>query len=140
MIELRFYRERYNMDSDYYTGKYDVYCVLYFKTLDELVTKWKKLFEACDHWLEGETYSAWGEYDTLLCGGAFDPGDIEYISDAFKRIPRRTRTYRIKTEYLDNWGPDATPETIVTYDEVKSIARGWDMDVSELMDQLDEEE
>ena len=81
MIELRFYRERYNMDDAYYTGEDDVYCRLYFKTLNELKLKWDGLMEAHNHWLEGETYSAWDENGIFLCGGAFDPGDIDYIEE-----------------------------------------------------------
>lgn len=51
----------------------------------------------------------------------------------------RKKKYRIKPEYLDKWGPDATPDTIVTYNDVEMIARGWEMSVDELMDQLIEE-
>ena len=113
MIELRFYRERYNMNSDYYTGDHDIYCRLYFKTLHELEMKWKTLFNTADHWLEGETYSAWypehGDSGVLLCGGAFDPGDIEYIANEFSNIPNRRRTYRIKPEFLDNRKQQRTP-------------------------------
>lgn len=50
------------------------------------------------------------------------------------------KKYRIKPEYLDKWGPDATPDTIVTYSDVEMIARGWEMNVDELMDQLIEED
>ena len=85
MIELRFYRERYNMDRDYYLGDDDIYCRLYFRDLDELKSHWKELFDANGNWLlAGETYSAWGGEDDVLCGGAFDPGDIDYIEDALK--------------------------------------------------------
>ena len=80
IIELRFYRERYNMDDEYYTGDDDIYCRLYFKTLNELTLKWDGLFEAENHWLEGETYSAWHE-GKFVCGGSFDPGDISYIKE-----------------------------------------------------------
>jgi len=93
MIELRFFRMRYRTDRDYYTGDNDVYCRLYFQTLGELKTKWEHIMEAEGHYLEGETYSAWyiayGEgfrcVRALLCGGAFDPGDIEYISEEYKK-------------------------------------------------------
>lgn len=88
MIQLRFYRDRYNMDDRYYTGDDDIYCVLYFKTLNELRMKWHGLFEAENHWLEGETYSAWRNDGALLCGGAFDPGDIEYIVENYEQKPR----------------------------------------------------
>ena len=82
MIELRFYRERYNTDMDYYLGDEDIYCKLYFRSFDELKEKWNSIIGAHDHWLEGETYSAWDENGNVLCGGAFDPGDINYIKDA----------------------------------------------------------
>lgn len=82
MIELRFFRDRYNTDSDYYLSNRDVYCRLYFKNIDELKSQWKALFRAEKHFLEGETYSAW-QGKNVLCGGAFDPGDIEYIEEAY---------------------------------------------------------
>ena len=82
-IELRFFRERYNMDEDYYAGNDDVYCRLYFKTINELKLKWQGLFEAENRLLEGETYSAWYD-DYMLCGGAFDPSDIEYIEASYE--------------------------------------------------------
>ena len=80
-IELRFYRQRYNMDDEYYTGDRDIYCRLHFKSFKELKRKWNKMFPH----LEGETYSAW-HHGKLLCGGAFDPGDIDYIEYDLKRI------------------------------------------------------
>lgn len=83
-IEFRFYRERYNMNRDYYSGDEDIYCRLYFLDLDDLKSKWKGLFNDNDHWLEGETYSAWSEDGKILCGGAFDPGDIYYIEEAYQ--------------------------------------------------------
>lgn len=93
MIELRFFRERYNMDRDYYLGDNDVYCRLYFNTIGELTQQWDHIMEVDDHALEGETYSAWYVVDgegfkhfcECLCGGAFDPGDIEYITREYKK-------------------------------------------------------
>ena len=79
-IELRFFRKRYCMDMNYYTGDKDVYCRLYFRSIKELREKWKHLFEAEDYVLEGETYSAWAGNE-MLCGGAFDPDDIDFIED-----------------------------------------------------------
>ena len=79
-IELRFYRERYNMDEAYYTGTEGVYAVHHYKDIDELHDCWASLMR----FMEGETYSAWlGEF--LLCGGAFDPGDFDYIEAAYVR-------------------------------------------------------
>ena len=85
-IELRFYRERYNMDDAYYTGLKDIYCILYFSSFDELKAKWDKLISVHGNYLEGETYSAWSDDGKILCGGAFDPGDIDYIKEAYERI------------------------------------------------------
>lgn len=82
-IELRFYRQRYNMSRDYYTGDKGVYLTLYFPNEESLAKEWKKMFRTDvpyeGHWLEGETYSAWDDEDNLLCGGAFDPDDLVLI-------------------------------------------------------------
>ena len=45
-------------------------------------------------------------------------------------------TYKIKPEYLDLWGEDATEETIITDEDLEMIARGWEKTPDELMDQL----
>ena len=44
--------------------------------------------------------------------------------------------YRIKPEYIDLWGSEANEETVITQDDVEMCARGWEMDVDELMEQL----
>lgn len=44
--------------------------------------------------------------------------------------------YRIKPEYIDLWGSDATLDTIVTSDIIESCARGFEMSVEEVMEQL----
>ena len=85
MIELRFYRERYNMNPDYYLGDKDIYCRLYFKNIYELRKKWKMLFEVNGNCLAGETYSAWDKYGDVLCGGAFDPDDITIITEYVRK-------------------------------------------------------
>lgn len=76
-ITLRFYRERYNMDEDYYTGDKDIYAMIKYPRFFELQSDWKWLLEK----FAGETYSCWLE-DKLLCGGAFDPDDLAYIDEA----------------------------------------------------------
>lgn len=81
-IELRFFRERYDMDPNYYLGNNDVYCRLYFKDFAELKECWERLMTAHDYYLQGETYSAWCN-GKVLCGGAFDPGDIEIIAENY---------------------------------------------------------
>ena len=45
-------------------------------------------------------------------------------------------TYKIKPEYLDLWGADATEDTIITNEDLEMIARGWEKTPDELMDQL----
>ena len=83
-IRLRFYRERYNMDESYYTGDEDVYKKIKLQDIDDLKLCWDALM----HDYEGETYSAWvgnRSCDHLLCGGAFDPGDFEYIAEGYRK-------------------------------------------------------
>lgn len=45
-------------------------------------------------------------------------------------------TYKIKPEFLDLWGEDATEETVLTEQDVEDIARGWDKRPDDVMDQL----
>lgn len=45
-------------------------------------------------------------------------------------------TYKIKPEFLDLWGEDATEDTILTEQDVEDIARGWDKTPADVMDQL----
>ena len=83
-IRLRFYRERYNIDPDYYGGDEDIYKRVKLNDLDDLKWCWKALM----HNYEGETYSAWVKGE-CVCGGAFDPTDIESIELAYNDIIRR---------------------------------------------------
>lgn len=83
-IRLRFYNERYNMDDAYYTGDEDIYARVKLDDLDDLKRCWNALI----HDYEGETYSAWYGRITagrVLSGGAFDPGDIDYIEEAYRK-------------------------------------------------------
>lgn len=50
------------------------------------------------------------------------------------------KTYKIKPEFLDLWGEDATAETILTEKDVEDITRGWDKTPADVMDQLIEQE
>lgn len=50
------------------------------------------------------------------------------------------KTYKIKPEYLHLWGPDASEETTVSESEVSRLASEWGMEVSALLQQLDEVE
>lgn len=52
----------------------------------------------------------------------------------------KLRKYRIKPEFLSEWGEDATEETVITDDDLEMIARGWETTKEELTDQLIEEE
>lgn len=45
--------------------------------------------------------------------------------------------YRIKPEFIDLWGDEATEETILTEEEVESIVRGWDKTLDDVIDQLE---
>ena len=45
-------------------------------------------------------------------------------------------TYKIKPEYLDLWGSDATEDTIITEDDLEMITRGWEKTPADVMDQL----
>ncbi|MBR4352727.1 MAG: hypothetical protein IKQ01_06615 [Bacteroidales bacterium] len=44
--------------------------------------------------------------------------------------------YKIKKEYLNLWGEEATEDTVITSDDLEMIARGWEKKPEELMDQL----
>lgn len=46
------------------------------------------------------------------------------------------KTYKIKPEYLDRWGEDATDDTVITEEQVEHFAREWGMKAWELQDQL----
>lgn len=45
-------------------------------------------------------------------------------------------TYKIKPEFIDQWGADATEESIITEADLEMIARGWEMKPEDLLDQL----
>jgi len=83
-IRLRFYRERYNMDPEYYQGDDDIYKRFKLNDLDDLRRCWDAILSG----YEGETYSAWVGKE-CVCGGAFDPGDLQYIAPAYNDIMRR---------------------------------------------------
>ena len=60
----------------------------------------------------------------------YAPGDI--VEDVTLEDPK----YKIKPEFLHLWGEDATEDTVITGDDVESIARGWDKTVADVIDQL----
>ena len=45
-------------------------------------------------------------------------------------------TYRIKPEFLDMWGAEATEETVLTENDLEMITRGWDKTPADIMGQL----
>lgn len=45
-------------------------------------------------------------------------------------------TYKIKPEFLDLWGEDATEDTVITESDLEMIARGWEKSPEELLEQL----
>lgn len=48
--------------------------------------------------------------------------------------------YRIKPEYLDQWGENAYTDTVLNAGEIGAFCRGWDTtDYETIMDQLTEE-
>lgn len=44
--------------------------------------------------------------------------------------------YRIKPDFLQSWGPDATDEDVLTMDEIKAAAEGLEMSIEEIMTQV----
>lgn len=76
--EIRVYYERYNMDPDYYLGRKGIKRRWTARTPLELCAKWQLYLN--DY--EGDTYSVW-DGDECITGGAYDPGDIEYIKEYF---------------------------------------------------------
>ena len=44
--------------------------------------------------------------------------------------------YRIKPEFIEYWGPDATDETVLTMDEIKSAAEGFEKSIDDVMEQV----
>lgn len=46
--------------------------------------------------------------------------------------------YRIKPEYLDEWGEDVTADYVITQEELERLAREWDKSIDELLEQLEE--
>lgn len=45
--------------------------------------------------------------------------------------------FKIKPEYLDQWGPEATEDTIVGWDTIEMVSRQWEKPIYEVLDQLD---
>ena len=45
---------------------------------------------------------------------------------------KQEKTFRIKPEYCDQFGSDATTETIISYSEVKDLAEGWKISMKDV--------
>lgn len=54
----------------------------------------------------------------------------------FKRQDEKIKEYRIKPEFIDLWGEDCTTETVVTEEQITSLARDWGKTVDELKEQV----
>lgn len=81
MYEIRVYYTRYNMDPNYYGGTKGVWRRWKAKTPEELIRKWKEHLEK----YAGDTYSVWDlNTGDMITGGAYDPGDVDYIEEYFK--------------------------------------------------------
>lgn len=78
--EIRIFNERFNMNPIYYLGEDDIQKRIFADTDKELLFKWKKNLKE----YEGETYSIW-EGIINITGGAYDPSDIECITEYLKR-------------------------------------------------------
>lgn len=48
--------------------------------------------------------------------------------------------YRVKDEFVDSWTSEDVRPLIVTGEEIKRLAREWDVPVSELMEEVEEED
>lgn len=79
-IVIRIFKQRYNVDRDYYEGYADLAHCFICDSFQRLLDDWPRLIDE----YEGDTYSARVNEDgTLLCGGALDPDDINYIRTAY---------------------------------------------------------
>lgn len=89
MYIIRIYKEKYcreNYDDNIYrmpeaeVDKNDIRVEKTAKSKKALITLWEKMLET--H--EGDTYVIKDlESDAIITGGAFDPGDIEFIEEYF---------------------------------------------------------
>ena len=79
-IVIRIFKQRYNVDRDYYEGYADLKRCIIYRGFEEFSADWPYLIR----YYEGDTYSARVNEDgTLLCGGALDQDDINYIRTAY---------------------------------------------------------
>lgn len=62
--------------------------------------------------------------------------DMERTTKEERKMKANGKSYKIKDEYLDLWGEDATEDTIITEEELEMITRGWDKKPEDVMDQL----
>ena len=48
------------------------------------------------------------------------------------------KTYHIKPEFLDAWGNETTPETVIDEAEIDRLAAEWGLEKAALLEQLEE--
>lgn len=48
------------------------------------------------------------------------------------------KTYHIKPEFLEAWGNETTPETVIDECELDRLSREWGVDKAALLEQLEE--
>lgn len=72
--EIRIFKERFNINPDYYQGNEDVWKRIFADNKTALCHKWIENYKE----YEGETYSVW-DGDQMIVGGPFDQSDIDTI-------------------------------------------------------------
>lgn len=99
-LVLRFYNERFKTDRDYYEGYTDLQQVYIYASIETLKKNWEWMLES----YEGETYSIRTNSDGyLLCGGAFDPDDIDIIENKLmKHCAVQGKTPVLKVPLVEN--------------------------------------
>lgn len=60
----------------------------------------------------------------------------QLIRNDMKKGESTMKTYRIKPEFIELWGPDASEETILTEDEIKTQAEYAEIPLDEIMNQV----
>lgn len=48
------------------------------------------------------------------------------------------KTYKIKPEFLEAWGNETTPETVIDSRELSRLSREWNIPEAELLEQLEQ--
>lgn len=66
---------------------------------------------------------------------------VEFVTDNGHQVPLcwqklKEARYRIKPEFIDGWGPYHSDEDVMTMDQIKAAAEGWDMSIDDIMAQV----